>query len=105
MDHTGVTLAAAARLTGRDRKTLRRWLDSGRLKGRKDEAGVWHVSRASLRKVVRDPLLPEGVSLVSLRRPPNAITVICGPDLNDDLLKEVLDAVREVLARWEAELE
>jgi hypothetical protein len=97
-----VTLAAASRLTGKDRKTLRRWLENGRLKGMRDADGVWQVDRRSLAKMVPHPLLPENVSLALLRRPNDGVTLIVGPNLNDDLINEVENAVREVLARWEA---
>jgi len=88
-----MTLTEAAKWAGVTRPTIFKALKSGRLSGRKDEAGEWRIEPAELERVyaVKQPGDMVGNTLLSM---PDIADALAAKDREIALLREALDDAR-----------
>jgi hypothetical protein len=98
----GITIGTAARLTGKDRSTLRRQIKAGKLSATKDEVtGAWMIEPCELERL--HPLRPADDTTAAPRAAPGDIATVpllCPPDALVAELRAVIADLRSDRDAW-----
>jgi hypothetical protein len=97
-----MTLSEAAAWAGKTRPTIHKALKSGRLSGRQDDDGIWHIDPAELERVY-PPRKPSDVSGNSELSTHDISQLIAAKEREIALLREIADAAQAEAAEWKAE--